>query len=79
VLDDDWFNRKSEEDSELKLKEIIDRYQKLREQMKPLFTTTLDSKSSSESDEKQVQTFPSNTLLRFPGHEETETLAEFDE
>ncbi|XP_050056932.1 uncharacterized protein LOC114129326 [Aphis gossypii] len=77
VLDDDWFNRKSEEDSELKLKEIIDRYQKLREQMKPLLT--LDSKSSSESDEKQVQTVPSYTLLRFPGYEETETLAEFDE
>jgi len=78
VLDDDWFNTKSEEDSELKLKEIIDRYQKLREQMKPLFTTTLDFKSSSASDEKQEQTVPSDTILRLSGNEETETSAEYE-
>ncbi|KAF0759648.1 Uncharacterized protein FWK35_00029581 [Aphis craccivora] len=79
VLNEDWFNTKSEEDSELKLKEIVDRYQKFRKQMKPLFTTTLDFKSepsSSESDEKQVQTVPTDTILS--GNEETETSAEYE-
>lgn len=79
VLNDDWFNTKSEENSELKLKEIIDRYQKLREQMKPLFTTTLDFKSepsSSASNEKQMHTAPSDTILS--GNEETETSAEYE-
>jgi len=78
---DDWFNSKSEEDSELKLKEIIDRYQKLKEQIKPLFTTTVDSvseKSNSESDEKQLQMVPSDTTVRLSGNEETETLAEYE-
>lgn len=81
VINDDWFNTNSDEDSKLKLKEIIDRYQKLREQMKPLLTTAVDfmsEKSSSASDEKQVQTVPSDTILGLSGIEETETSAEYE-
>jgi len=73
VFNDNW-STKSEEDRDLKIIELIRRYQNLREQMKPMFMTDISSAkvpSSLASDENK------HLELRLPAIDETETSDEY--
>ncbi|XP_026807404.1 uncharacterized protein LOC113550019 [Rhopalosiphum maidis] len=76
VFNDDW-STKSQKNSDLEIMELLQRYKKLEEQMKPMFMTDISSAtdatvpSSLASDEnKQLE-------LRVPAFEETETSDEY--
>jgi hypothetical protein len=76
VFNDDW-STKSQENHDLEIMELMQRYQKLREQMKPMFMTDISSATDATVSPNLASDENKQLELRVPAFEETETSDEY--
>jgi len=76
VFNDDW-STKSQENHDLEIMELMQRYQKLREQMKPMFMTDISSVTDATVPPNLASDENKQLELRGPAFEETETSDEY--